>query len=205
MQAVKTKNQCIVGLTGGIATGKSTFSFIFKQLGARVVCCDELAHRALRKNTGTYKEIVRVFGCTILNDAKQIDRRKLATIVFKNKAERTKLEKIIHPFVFDKLFDAIKKTEGIIILDVPLLFETHFEQNVDQTIVVWCTKKEQVRRLCRRDGLTQTAADARIRTQMPLSTKKRKADHLIDNTDLETAVKMAKVVWKKIQSISKKK
>lgn len=193
----------VVGLTGGIATGKSTFSYLFKEFGASVVCCDELAHRALWKNTKTYRSIVEAFGTDILDSAKRIDRRKLATHVFRDKKKRVKLEEIVHPSVFARLFQYMEKNTGIIILDVPLLFETGFERYVDQTIVVWCRRDEQVRRLCARDTITKAAAEARIRAQMPLAKKRKKADHVIDNTDLATAVKTAKRVWKKLQGKSK--
>ena len=189
----------VVGLTGGIATGKTTFSCFFRQLGAHVVSCDELAHRALRKNTQTYRRIVDRFGKDILAAGGRIDRSKLAAVVFKNKAKREALERIVHPFVFDRLRIEIRKARGIIIVEIPLLFETGYQKNIDISLLVWCPKREQKRRLKERDGLTAAQIEKRINAQMPLAEKKRRADYVIDNTDLDQAVRTALHIWQKLE------
>ena len=192
---VLSAKKLIVGLTGGIASGKTTFIYLFKQFGAPVVCCDELAHRALRKKTHTYRSIVKAFGRNILDHHKKIDRKKLAALIFKNKRKRKVLEAIVHPFVFTQLFAYIKKARGVLIIDVPLLFETKFEQHVDRTIVIWCRPEEQMRRLIKRDHLSPSQARARIKSQMPLTKKKKMADWVIDSTDLRSGIYHAHTIW----------
>ena len=198
------KKRRIIGLTGGIATGKTTYTILFKSLGAQTICCDEIAHRSLRKNTRVYKNIIRIFGRKILDKERRIDRQTLGTIIFKNKKKRSELEKIIHPYVFEKLNSAIRKARGILIIDVPLLFETGFEKEVDTTMLIWCSRAQQIARLMKRDGLTREKAIKRIKVQMPLAQKKSKADYVIDNTDLEKGVKQAIRVWDRIVAQTKK-
>jgi dephospho-CoA kinase len=189
----------IVGLTGGIATGKTTYTVVFKKLGAQIVCCDEIAHRALRKHTKTYNRIVKAFGSDILKPTKQIDRAKLATVIFNNQKKRKELEGIVHPYVFKRLDEKIKKTRGILVIEVPLLFETGFDKAVDKTILVWCSRRDQIKRIVKRDGGTEAWARKRIEAQMPLTAKKRKADFVIDNSVLDKGVKQAINIWKKLQ------
>jgi dephospho-CoA kinase len=196
---MKQKKRCVIGLTGGIATGKTTMGFVFKKLGAHVICCDTIAHNALRKNSGTYKKIVRTFGEKVLKNKKKIDRARLGSIVFSNGQQRKKLENIIHPYVFERLAETIKRKRGIIIIDVPLLFETGFEKNVDLTIVVCCSQREQINRLLKRNMLKKEDARARIAAQMPLREKKKKADFIIENTHLKDAVRTAQQIYKQIQ------
>jgi dephospho-CoA kinase len=194
----------IIGLTGGIATGKTTYTVLFKSLGARTLCCDEIAHRSLRKNSQVYHEIIRLFGKAVLDKEKRIDRHALGKVVFKNKKKRSALEKIIHPYVFEKIHGAIKSTHSILIIDVPLLFETGFEKEVDKTIVIWCSRATQIERLMRRDGVTRDQAIKRIEVQMPLSQKKRKADYVIDNTDLKKGVTHAIRLWGRLMRQTEK-
>ncbi len=194
----------IVGLTGGIATGKSTSLLIFEQLGAKTVCCDKLAHMALRKNTKSYKAIVKQFGDKILDKNDRIDRSKVAEIVFKNKNKRKQLEDIVHPYVFKKLADSINTARGVLIVDVPLLFETGFEKQVDCIVVASCSKSEQLKRLMQRNAFSKEEANRRISAQMPLASKKRKADWVVNTGSLEEAMSQIKGIWEMLKKQNKR-
>lgn len=197
---INKKQSYIVGLTGGIATGKTTMSEAFRQLGANVVCCDEIAHRALRRNTGTYKQIIAEFGGSVLDKEKRIDRQRLAKRVFDDEKKIKKLEKIIHPYVFEKVKEYKKKTKGILIIDIPLLFETEYENKLDRTIVVSCSEKKQLERLMARNGFSKLEAEKRIAAQMPLREKKKKADWIINNNSLKQAIRDVNKIWEKIKN-----
>lgn len=195
----------IVGLTGGIATGKTTVACVFGKLGAQVICCDEIAHRALWKNTKTYKKIVAEFGLAILDKRKRVDKKRLADIIFKSKHKRGVLEEIIHPFVFEKLFLYVKKARGILIIDVPLLFETGFEKYVDVTILVACSKRTQKKRLTKRDVLSVKEVESRLKAQMPLDKKRKKADWVIENEDLKKTMTQIRYIWNQVVKAYKTK
>lgn len=175
----------VAGLTGGIATGKSTVSAIFKRLGAYIIDADEVAREVTKKGTQAWKEIKEFFGEDILNPDGTIDRAKLGLIVFRDESKRRRLEEIIHPRVFreiERLKDSIvkKKEDVIIIIDIPLLIESGYHRNVDKVILVYAKEKEQLLRLTGK--LSREDALKRISSQMPIEEKKRFADYIIDNT-----------------------
>jgi dephospho-CoA kinase len=205
MKHVEKPKRLVVGLTGSIATGKTTMACFFEKLGAKVICCDELAHRALEKKTPTYNAIIRVFGEDVVDTQGRINRKTLAKIIFTDQRKRRKLENIIHPFVFKELKKALQKKTGVIMVDIPLLFETGFEKYLDETLVVSCTRKEQLRRLIKRDGLSRVQAVARIQSQMPLSAKKKLASWVIDNTHLAQALRRAQELWNEINELATRK
>lgn len=175
----------VAGLTGGIGTGKSTVSAIFRRLGAYIIDADEIARNVVRKGTPPWKELTDLFGDEVLNPDGSIDRAKLGEIVFGDESKKKRLEDIIHPEVFKKierLREEIKKEdkEAIIICDVPLLIESGYHRKVEKIILVYAGEKEQLSRL--KDRLSLEEALKRIKSQMPLDEKKRYADYIIDNT-----------------------
>jgi dephospho-CoA kinase len=177
----------VVGLTGGVATGKSTVAKMFKQCGAVVIDADQLAHDAVKPGKPAWRQIVKAFGKAVLNPDRTLNRRELGAIVFGNRAKLRQLERIIHPRVAreqTRLTKAIarKHPKAVVIYDVPLLFEAGIGKRVDQTIVVTADRNTQIVRLKKRNGLSRTEAIRRIRTQMPLSKKARLADIVIDGT-----------------------
>ncbi len=196
----------VVGLTGGICTGKTTALKIFKELGAKAVSCDKIARAALRKNSGPYKEIVKYFGKSVLKKDGSIDRAKLAKIVFSSKRKREKLERIVHPYVFEKLSGIFSKHKsGVLVVEVPLLFETGFDKNVDFTVVAYCSGKEQFERLKKREPyLSEAEILRKINVQMPLSEKKRRADWLVDSADFKSAFEDIKKILDKIKKSERK-
>lgn len=185
-KSVKTLVPIILGLTGGIATGKSTVLTEYKKLGARIIDADLIAHRIIRKGTKVYKTIINKFGKYILKQNREIDRKKLAGIIFSNSKKRKLLEKITHPEIIKEIKNQIKcyltSSHHLIVLDAPLLFEKKLTNLVDKTLLVWVPKKIQIKRLVNRDEITRKEAIKRISAQMPLNKKKRLSDYIIDNS-----------------------
>ncbi len=176
----------IVGLTGGIATGKSTVSQMFKTVDVPVIETDSIARELLAKGTEGYEEVVTHFSKSILLTNNEINRKKLGMIVFGNHQKRSKLNDIVHPRVKSIVKTEIQKHKELgtklLILDVPLLFETDFIELVDKTIVVYTPFKNQKERLMERERIDKVYAEMKIRSQMPLNRKVDLADFVIDNS-----------------------
>lgn len=175
----------LVGLTGGIATGKTTVANMFKRCGAVVIDADALAREVVQPGKPAWRAIVNTFGRSALNPDRTINRQVLGRIVFSNRAKLRLLERIVHPPVArlqaQLTRQAARKFPGaVVIYDVPLLFEAGIDKRFDKTIVVTADRKEQVARLRTRNGLTRAAALQRIRSQLSLSKKARKADYVLN-------------------------
>ncbi|MEK6656675.1 MAG: dephospho-CoA kinase [Nitrospirota bacterium] len=195
----------LVGLTGGIASGKSAASKIFKKLGAYIIDADVLAREVVEPLKPAWKEIVRSFGKGVLNKDNSINRKKLAEIVFNNKKKRELLNSIVHPRVLKRAKEiekeiAKKDPEAVIIFDAALLIESVAYKKMDKNIVVYADEDVQVNRLIKRDGLTKDEAKKRIKAQMPLRQKVRFADYIIDgNKALNMVKKQAKAALGKLR------
>ncbi len=189
----------IIGLTGGIASGKSTVSTYLSELGAVVIDSDKIAHNVL-KDPFAYNRIIKKFGRGILDDYNDIDRSYLGEIVFNNSDKRKELEKITHPLIISKIHKKIeeyRKKNRIIILDVPLLFEANLDKIVDQILVVYVDKGTQIQRLMDRNKLNLAEAESRIELQLSLEKKRSKADIVIDNTGSIEALKAdVLILWR---------
>ena len=176
----------IVGLTGGIATGKSTVTKMFQSVDIPVIETDKIARELLKKGTEGYEEVVSSFSRSILLTNDEINRKKLATIVFGNPQRRKTLNEIVHPRVESIVRTEIQKHKElgtkIIVLDVPLLFETGFIDLVDKTVVVYTTFKKQKERLMERERIDKEYAELKISSQIPLNRKVDLADYVIDNS-----------------------
>jgi dephospho-CoA kinase len=177
----------LVGLTGGIATGKSTVADLFRRFGAAVIDADQLARDVVQPGKPAWREIVKSFGKRVLLPDRTIDRHTLGSIVFHNPRQLRRLERIIHPRVAReqrrRVRGITKRTsDAIIIYEVPLLFEAGVNTRVDKIIVVTADRETQVARLKRRNGLTRRQAFRRISSQMPLAEKVRRADFVLDGT-----------------------
>ncbi|XP_052201420.1 dephospho-CoA kinase isoform X2 [Diospyros lotus] len=176
----------IVGLTGGIASGKSTVSNLFKSHGVPVVDADLVARDVLKKGTGGWKKVVAAFGEDILQDNGEVDRAKLGRIVFADPDKRQLLNRLLAPFISSGILWEILKLwmrgYKIIVLDVPLLFEAKMDRWTKPIIVVWVDPETQLQRLMERDRTSIEEAKNRIQAQMPLDLKTTKADIVIDNT-----------------------
>ena len=177
----------VAGLTGGIATGKSTVSGYLVQLGATVLDADKIAHTVYRKGLPAWQEIVDHFGKTVLLPGGEIDRQKLGQMVFHQPDVLKQLNTIVHPHVkqeMDRLLQrvAVKTPGTVAILDVPLLFETGMNKGLAEVIVVYTPQEIQLKRLIERDGLNRKNATARINAQMSIEEKKQLATLVIDNS-----------------------
>ena len=187
----------LIGLTGGIASGKSTVATILKQLGAAVINADELSREVVQPGNEAWKEIVETFGADILQSDKTLDRKKLRTMVFNSPEARKKLEAIIHPKVRALAEERIRELaaagRSIIVYEVPLLFEGQLHLWLRPVILVACDVNTQKQRLRDRDHLTNTEAQRHIDAQMSLEEKRKLADYVIENTgslkELEQQVK----------------
>jgi len=177
----------VAGLTGGIATGKSTVAAIFEKAGARLIDADRIAREVVRNGSSAHRDIVAHFGMDVLLGDGEIDRKRLAAIIFNNPAAQRALEHIVHPQVkreVDRRVALIRRQapDALIILDIPLLFEAGMQRGVDAVIVVYAPERLQLERLMARDGLTEPEALARIRAQMPIESKRALATRVIDNS-----------------------
>ena len=172
----------IVGITGGIATGKSLVTDYIKNKGYFVIDSDSLAHEALTKGKDTYKQIVSIFDC--LDENKEIDRKKLGKIVFNDHKAKKILEDIIHPYVFSRIEEEKKKnSSNLTFIDMPLLFEVGYENRVDLVISVVTNEVTQALRLSKRDNISLEYAKVKISNQMSLKEKIEKSDYVIDNSN----------------------
>ncbi|SDB94737.1 dephospho-CoA kinase [Pelagirhabdus alkalitolerans] len=176
----------VIGLTGSIATGKSTISKLFNQHSIPVIDADVIARRVVEPNQPAYKKVVRAFGENILDDDLTIDRPKLANVIFHDPNKRQELESIVHPEIIDQLKkerDAlIKENVPLIVLDIPLLFEKKLDDLVDIVLVVYTEKSKQLKRLIDRDHFSKEEAQKRIDSQISIDKKAQKADVVIDNS-----------------------
>lgn len=177
----------LVGLTGGVATGKSTVAKMFKQYGAVVIDADQLARDVVKPGKPAWRAIVTLFGKIVLNPDRSLDRQAIGSIVFRNRTKRRQLEHIIHPRVAREQQRLVRriakgKPRAVVIYEVPLLFEADVDKRVDTIIVVTADRGTQVARLRKRNGLFRTEALRRIRSQMPLAKKIQQADHVLNGT-----------------------
>jgi dephospho-CoA kinase len=175
----------VLGLTGGIGSGKSMVAQMFARLGAVVIDADQLAREVVEPGQPALQEIVATFGRDMLLPDGRLDRPKLARIIFADPVERAKLDAITHPRIRARMDEEIKARRsgpGVLIVDIPLLYENNRMNQVERVIVVWVDPQTQVRRIRQRDGLSAEAARQRIAAQMPLEAKRARADHVIDNS-----------------------
>ena len=191
-----------LGLTGGIASGKTTAANFLKSIGAKIIDADKIAHKIMEPDGPAYSDIVQFFGNNILDDDGSINRKKLGEIIFNNSELRQKLEKITHPIILNKIKTRLKENaDNNTVLVAPLLFEVGIDNLVDQVWVIYCNRETQINRLKDRDGVTREAAIARINAQMSLEKKIEKADLAIENEnsieDLERKLKLAWEKWQK--------
>ncbi len=175
----------VLGLTGGIGSGKSMVAQMFARLGAVVIDADQLAREVVEPGQPALEEIATTFGADVLLPDGHLDRPKLAGIIFSDPAQRAKLDAITHPRIRARMDEEVKarrSAPGLLIVDIPLLYENDRIHTVEKVIVVWVDPQTQLRRIRQRDGLSAEAAHLRIAAQMPLEAKRARADHVIDNS-----------------------
>lgn len=175
----------VLGLTGGIGSGKSLVAGFFRELGAEVIDADQLAREVVEPGQPALGEIREAFGDEVLLSDGRLNRPRLAAVIFNDESARRRLNAITHPRIqqrMGQLVTARAERPGLLILDIPLLYESERAGMVEKVIVVWVDRATQLRRLIERDHLTPEQAARRLAAQMPLDDKRARADEVIDNT-----------------------
>ncbi len=198
----------VVGLTGGIGSGKTTVSNIFKEEGAYIIEADQIARELVKPQSEAWKEIVKLFGNEILKSDGSVDRRKLAKEVFSNPEKIKSLNRILHPKIkreFRRRIEEIKKKDknAIVIFDAPLLIETGTHKEMDRVIVVTSDENQQLERVKKRDSKTEEEIRNILYSQIPIDRKLEVADFVIRNEgSLDETDRMAREVYRKLKDIS---
>ncbi|EKD50529.1 MAG: hypothetical protein ACD_62C00511G0002 [uncultured bacterium] len=196
----------IIGITGGLATGKSTVSALLRRSGYFVIDTDAIAHDVVKPHQKAFRQIVEAFGQAIISKDGTIDRDALAQLVFINKTKRKELEAIVHPEVkkaVKNIIDILKKQKPrLIFLEVPLLFETDFHKLCHQTVCVTSSQSHQLERARTKRHMSRSQALARIRAQMSLSKKCKRADFVIENNAGKKELTQKIKIWLKALSCS---
>jgi len=186
----------VIGLTGGIGSGKSTVSGFLAELGAVIIDADKVGHEALKPDTEVWREVVAAFGRQILTPDGDINREKLGEIVFRNSESLSKLNQIMHPRMYDmvkaRLEGYRKQAAGVVVLEAPLLIEANWTSLVDEVWVTVASESTVLRRLKEKFGLSEPESLARIGSQLPSEEKVKHADVII-NTDCDLDELKAKV------------
>jgi len=198
----------IAGLTGGIASGKSTVAKFFSNAGAHVIDADKIAREVVKPGTSGYDAILQFFGRMILLPNGKIDRKHLGEIIFNDPDKKARLDAIVHPLVFERTAEMIadiaaRTPDAVVIMDIPLLLEAGMQSDLAEVIVVYVPENLQLERLINRDGIDERAAMARIRSQMPIEKKRQLATIVIDNSrTLSDSRKQARAVFNRLRQRS---
>ncbi|CCI85803.1 dephospho-CoA kinase [Lactobacillus pasteurii DSM 23907 = CRBIP 24.76] len=192
----------VLGLTGGIATGKSTADEFFRKQNIPIIDADQISREILNIGKPAWEQVKQQFGLEFFNADQTVNRRKLGQYVFSHKSELEKLNQITHPLIHEEIVEQIQsakqKNLPLIILDAPVLFETGGEKDCDQVLVIALPEQEQLKRLMKRNNYDEKEAMDRIRSQMPLAQKIAKANYVVENTGtiIELEDKLAEVLRK---------
>ena len=194
----------VIGVTGGLGTGKSTVARMFQRLGAAVLDADAIAHEAMAPRRLAWRQVVRAFGAAVLNPDQTVNRARLAQRVFRDEQARRRLERIIHPQVLRELrqrMGRLRRARRVraVVLDVPLLIEAGGAGVVDALVVVTAPPEVQRRRLARRHGWRAEETKRRILAQWDLAAKAALADDVVDNSDGVDATRtQVKRIWRRL-------
>ena len=194
-----------VGLTGGIASGKSTVARMLVEKGAVLIDFDELTREVEEPDKPAWWEIVRHFGEAVLLPDRRIDRGKLGAIVFGDPVKRRLLNDIVHPAVFDEWRKRLTEIErrqpdAVVLSDIPLLIEAGLEKMVDVVLLIYIPPDEQIRRLMARNGLSREEAERRVSAQMPIAQKIPRADRVIRNEgSIEETAREVERIWEELR------
>jgi dephospho-CoA kinase len=179
-----------IGLTGGIASGKSTVAALFAELGVPIIDTDAIAHELTAPGSPVLPEIERLFGPGLLTDTGALDRQKLRGLVFSDADKRRQLESLLHPLIRREALARAEQSDApYVLLAVPLLFESGFNRLVDRSLVVDCPETAQIERLKRRDGSDETEARNILAAQMQREQRLAAADDVIDNSSDQASLR----------------
>jgi len=173
------------GLTGGIASGKSTVAGMFAELGAKIIDADRLGHELLRAPLPAHQEVLQRFGGGILDSAGEIDRKRLGALVFADPAKLQALNAILHPRIIGRVEELAahyhaQDPRAVVLVDAALIYEAAVQNRFAKVLVAWCRPEQQIERLMANTGMSRTEAERRIAVQMPVEEKRRRADYVID-------------------------
>jgi dephospho-CoA kinase len=200
-----------VGLTGGIASGKSTVARMFEEKGAFLIDFDELAHFVEEPDRPGWEAVVEYFGSDILHDDRTINREKLGAIVFYDKEKLASLNRLVHPVIFEEWKRRVAEiqkinSQAVVISDIPLLIEVGLKPLLDTVILVYASSEDQIRRLMLRNRCSREEANARLTSQMPIDDKISHADFVIDNRgSIEKTAAVVQTVWEELLIREQKK
>jgi dephospho-CoA kinase len=198
----------IVGLTGGVASGKTAISQILKEEGAYLIDADQIARELVQPHTATWNELIKVFGKEILQEDGSIHRKRLAAKVFSDPEQRNLLNQILHPRITAEMNRRVKEIgqkdpNAIVVIDAALLIELGDHREMDKVIVVTSTEKQQIERLKKRDGVDQEEAQRILFSQMPLEEKLKVADFVIQNEgSFEETRRRVKEIFQELKRIA---
>ena len=189
----------LIGLTGGVGTGKSTVAEMLRELGATVIDADEATHAVYAPGTAGFDAVVAEFGPDFVRDG-AIDRQKLGALVFNDEDARRRLNAIVHPLVREwmaaRTAEAAERGDEIVVQDVPLLFESGLEVLFSSVLLVYAPEDVQLDRLVRGRGVPVNRARAMIAAQMPIDDKRRRAHHIVDNSGtIEQTRRQVEEIW----------
>jgi dephospho-CoA kinase len=198
-----------VGLTGGLASGKTFVAEALAALGCEVIHADQLGHEVLAAEGEAFADVVREFGLSILDAGGAIDRKALAALVFENPDRLALLNSLVHPPVWARLERmmhefADREPDGIVVVEAAILIETGSYRRFDRIVLVVCDEEQQVRRSVKRDGVDEAAVWARLRRQMPVEEKRKFADYVIDTSgEKEQTLLQTRILWEELRRIVK--
>jgi dephospho-CoA kinase len=202
-------NSLLLGVTGGIATGKTTVVRMLEELGAPVIDFDLLARQVVEPGEPAWKDIVRYFGEGILLKDGSLNREKLSGMVFQDEEKRKILESFTHPRIYESSYREVKKIvekdpNAIVQLDIPLLIEQNLQHMVHKVLVVYIPREKQIARLMERDGMSREGAVDRLKAQLPIDEKLGRADFVIYNEKtLEETMKQVEDLWKALKDMQR--
>lgn len=202
-QGKRYKMTIVIGLTGGIASGKSTVSQMFSELGAAVIDADKITHEVYQPHTEAWREVVAAFGKGILHPNEEIDRGKLGKIVFGNPEALEQLNRIVHPIIAStisqRIEDLRRQGSEVVVLEAAILIEAKWTDGMDQIWVTTAPENTVIRRLGSQKGFTEEEAKARINAQMPIAEKAKLADVVIDtDCDLSSVREQVNSLWQNL-------
>ena len=195
------------GLTGGVASGKSSVAGMFAELGAKIIDADRLGHELIRRGLPAYEEILHHIGLDVLDPAQEIDRKRLGAVVFADPKKLQELNAILHPRIIEgvellaRIFHS-RDPQTVIMVDAALIFEAGIGGQFAKVIVAWCRPEQQIERQVSKAGVSREEAERRIANQMPVEEKRRRADYVIDCSGrLDKTRRQVKALFPKLQRL----
>lgn len=204
-------NRLLLGVTGGVASGKSTVARMLEEMGAPIIDFDLLSRRVVEPGKPAWNAIVAYFGEQVLLPDKTLDRKKLSEIVFRDQEKRKKLEGFTHPRIYEEFVRLVKEhasqgPNAIIQVVIPLLIEANLQYLVHKLLLVYIPAEIQAKRLMERDGISREMAQSILAAQLPIEEKKAYADFIVDNSGpLDETKRQVEAVWQKLKDFQKEK